>query len=905
MNRAVMVNRKWVFTFQEGHAKMVDLLGGKGANLAEMTRAGLAVPPGFTVTTEACLTYFKDGNRLNDVMLHQILMGLAQLEREKGQVFGERDKPLLVSVRSGSVTSMPGMMDTILNVGLNDETVVGISELTGNPRFAFDCYRRLIQMFGHVVMGVESHLFEQQLDRMKTREGVLRDEEISAAGLQQLVQEYKLLVLLKTGKGFPQNVVDQLRLAIEAVFSSWNNARAQVYRRMHRIPDDQGTAVNIQSMVFGNMGETCGTGVVFTRNPSTGENILFGEFLLNAQGEDVVAGIRTPMPIAMLEQVMPDAYDELQRTVKQLEFHYQDIQDIEFTIEHHKLYLLQTRSGKRNAQAALKIAVDLVHEGIITKRQAIERIDPMHLEQLLHRAIREDAQQAVAKGLPASPGAAVGQVALDAETAALWGKEGKRVILVRPETTPEDIEGVLASEGVATLRGGMTSHAAVVARGMGKPCVCGCETIEFLASERGIRIGSQTIHEGDWMTIDGHRGLICLGELELKEPEMTEALMELLAWADEVRTLRILANADHPYDAQVARQYGAEGIGLCRTEHMFFDKERLPIVQRMILAEHTDARRDALAQLLPMQQSDFEGMLEAMNGLPVTIRLLDPPLHEFLPKRKELQERLQHLRGLHGTDQEIAGIEATMKKVEALEEINPMLGQRGCRLGIVYPEVYDMQIEAIFKAAASCLKRGIAVLPEIMIPLVGHVTELKFFRERIEQIASEMLSKKQLQQCAYRVGTMIEVPRAALTAHQIAVHADFFSFGTNDLTQMTLGYSRDDAEGKFMSQYLDRRILAHNPFQVLDEEGVGQLIQIANTTGKSVKPELKAGVCGEHGGDPQSIRFCHAIGLEYVSCSPYRIPLARIAAAQAVIAEERQGVEEAMAESLLAERMHA
>ncbi|MFD0617932.1 pyruvate, phosphate dikinase [Paenibacillus sp. GCM10027629] len=893
MNMATMVNRKCVFAFQEGHAKMVDLLGGKGANLAEMTRAGLSVPPGFTVTTEACLAYFRDGNQLNDDVMHQILMGLAQLEREKGQFFGERDKPLLISVRSGSVTSMPGMMDTILNVGLNDETVVGISELTGNPRFAFDCYRRLIQMFGHVVMGVDSQLFEHQLERMKKREGVLRDEQISADGLKQLVQEYKLLVQLKTGRIFPQDVVDQLRLAIEAVFSSWNNTRAQVYRRLHRIPDDQGTAVNVQSMVFGNMGDTCGTGVVFTRNPSTGENALFGEFLLNAQGEDVVAGIRTPMPIAALEQVMPDVYHELQRTVKQLELHYQDIQDIEFTIEHNKLYLLQTRSGKRNAQAALKIAVDLVREGIITKRQAIERIDPMHLEQLLHRAISEEAQQqSLAKGLPASPGAAVGQVAFHADTAVAWSKEGKRVILVRPETTPEDIEGVLASEGVVTLRGGMTSHAAVVARGMGKPCVCGCETIQFLEAEHCIQIGNQVIQEGDWVTIDGHRGLICLGEFELKEPEMTQELSELLAWADEVRALRVLANADHPHDAQVARQFGAEGIGLCRTEHMFFDKERLPVVQRMILADHAEARRDALAQLLPMQQSDFEGMFEAMEGLPVTIRLLDPPLHEFLPKRKELQDRLQELRGQVGMAREIAGVEAAMKKVEALEEVNPMLGQRGCRLGIVYPEVYDMQIEAIFKAAASCLERGIIVRPEIMIPLVGHVTELKFFRDRIEQIAGQILSKMQLQLCAYKVGTMIEVPRAALTARQIAVHADFFSFGTNDLTQMTLGYSRDDAEGKFLSQYLDHRILPHNPFQVLDEDGVGQLIQLANTAGKSVKPQLKAGVCGEHGGDPQSIQFCHAIGLEYVSCSPYRIPLARIAAAQAVIAQERS-VEEA------------
>jgi pyruvate,orthophosphate dikinase len=879
------MTQKLVYSFHEGNAKMKALLGGKGANLAEMTRAQLPVPPGFTITTEACLAYFKQGYRISDELFQQISEALKQLENEKGQTFGDASRPLLVSVRSGSVTSMPGMMDTILNLGLNDDTVEGLAALTKNPRFAYDCYRRLMQMFGNVVLGIESVHFEQLLHRLKEKEGIKNDQDITAEGWKRLIADYKQCILAKSGRAFPQNVMEQLRLAVEAVFKSWNNPRAQVYRKMNRIPDDQGTAVNIQSMVFGNMGNDCGTGVVFTRNPSSGENAFFGEYLMNAQGEDVVAGVRTPLSIAALKEEMPGIYDQLFRVAKQLEKHYKDMQDIEFTVEKNKLYLLQTRNGKRNAQAALKIAVDMVREGLLTKTEALQRIEVAHLDQLLHRGIDENAiKDVLAKGLPASPGAAVGQLVFDADSAVEWSRAGKTVILARPETTPEDIHGVLASEGILTSRGGMTSHAAVVARGMGKPCVCGCEELRIIPEEKRMTIGNRNIEEGEWITLDGATGRVIAGSIPLKEAEMTEELQEMLQWADEIRTLKVFANADNPHDAKIARQFGAQGIGLCRTEHMFFSPNRLPVVQQMILADNAEERKQALRKLLPMQQSDFEGMFREMDGLPVTIRLLDPPLHEFLPNAAELQQKLNRMiYEQEGTEEEKEALLQLIRKVHALHEANPMLGQRGCRLGIVYPEIYDMQIEAIFKAASRCIDQGVTVIPEIMIPLVGHASELKVLRELVDSVAEQVLGTEKKRDCPYKVGTMIEVPRAALTARQIVAYADFFSFGTNDLTQMTFGYSRDDAEGKFLSHYIDQKLLPHNPFQVLDTDGVGQLIELAVSAGRSVKPALKTGVCGEHGGDKESIFFCHRTGLDYVSCSPFRIPLARIAAAQACI----------------------
>lgn len=871
---------KWVYAFTEGNAQMRALLGGKGANLAEMTRAGLPVPPGFTITTEACRAFFQADHRISDELRQQIGSALKQLEREKEQMFGSAQHPLLVSVRSGSVTSMPGMMDTILNIGLNDDTVEGLAALTNNPRFAYDCYRRLIQMFGNVVMGIEPIHFEQLLHRLKKQLGVQEDREVSADGWKRLIAEYKECIEAKAGRAFPQQVQEQLLLAVEAVFASWHNPRAEVYRRLNGIPDEQGTAVNVQSMVFGNRGDDCGTGVVFTRNPSTGENRLFGEYLINAQGEDVVSGARTPLAISALRDQWPDIYRQLEQVCKQLEAHYKDMQDIEFTVENGKLYVLQTRNGKRNAQAALTIAVDLVREGTLDKQEALLRIEALHLDQLLHTRLDEGAATDVlAVGLPASPGAAAGIAALDADTAAAWSKAGKRVILVRPETTPEDIHGVLVSEGVLTSRGGMTSHAAVVARGMGKPCVCGCEQLHIDMERRSIAVGDRTIAEGEWITLDGASGRVIAGEVPLKEAAMTDELRQMLQWADEVRTLQVFANADNPEDAQIARRFGAQGIGLCRTEHMFFAPSRLAVMQRLIMADTPEERTEALQQLLPMQQADFAGMLAAMEGLPVTIRLLDPPLHEFLPKAGELQQKLEQA----SEEGEKDALRRMIRKVHELHEANPMLGQRGCRLGIVFPEIYEMQIEALFRAASDCMDRGIRVLPEIMIPLVGHVSELKVLRELVDQVADRVLGAERKRACPYKVGTMIEVPRAALTAGQIAEYADFFSFGTNDLTQLTFGYSRDDAEGKFLTHYIDRKLLPHNPFQVLDTEGVGQLIELAVSSGRSVRPSMKTGVCGEHGGDKDSIAFCHRTGLDYVSCSPYRIPMAIIAAAQAAI----------------------
>ncbi len=883
---------KQVFDFHEGNASMKSVLGGKGAHLAEMTRAGLQVPPGFTISTAACLSYFQGNEGLSEELWQETQSALRRLEERKGQRLGNADNPLLVSVRSGSVTSMPGMMDTLLNLGLNDETVQGLARQTGNARFAYDCYRRLLQMFGEVVLGIEGFRFEKILSRVKSARGAETDQQLSEDGLCELIEEYKGCIVARAGRPFPEDVHEQLRLAIQAVFSSWHNPRAKFYRQLNRIPDDQGTAVNIQSMVFGNLGSDCGTGVVFTRNPSTGEKELYGEYLIDAQGEDVVAGSRTPQPVASLRNDMPATYEELLRVAKRLEQHYRDMQDIEFTVEKGKLYILQTRNGKRNAQAAVKVAVDLVKEGVITREEALQRIEASHLDQLLHRGIDESAvADMLATGLPASPGAASGRAAFDADTAARWSRDGIKVLLVRPETTPEDIHGVLVSEGVVTSRGGMTSHAAVVARGMGKPCVCGCESLDIDEECGQMTVGSRTVKEGDLLTIDGASGRVIVGEVPLREPKMTEQLSELLGWADAIRTLEVRANADNPDDARTGRQFGAQGIGLCRTEHMFFAPDRLPVVQRMIVADDDAERNKALAQLLPMQQSDFEGMFEQMNGLPVTIRLLDPPLHEFLPQEKELLKRLEELADTvepgEAEKADKKAIEATLRKVRSLAEVNPMLGLRGCRLGLVHPEIYDMQAEAIFRAASRCRERGISVELEIMVPLVGHANELETLRNRIDHAARRVKEEEGGREAAYKVGTMIEVPRAALTAGQIARHADFFSFGTNDLTQMTYGYSRDDAEGKFLTHYLDHKLLQVNPFQSLDTDGVGKLIEWGVSSGRAEKPELKTGICGEHGGDKESIFFCHRVGLNYVSCSPFRLPMARIAAAQAAIAYGR------------------
>ncbi|OXM82715.1 pyruvate, phosphate dikinase [Paenibacillus rigui] len=876
-----------VMPFEQGNKTMKKLLGGKGANLAEMTHLGLPVPPGFTITTDVCRAYYAGNRQLPSGLFEEVLEALHRLEEAKGERFGDSLKPLLISVRSGSVDSMPGMMDTILNLGLNDDTVEGLAKVTGDERFAYDCYRRLIHMFGNVVFELEGYPFEFILQQTKKRHGVNEDHQLTASALQGLIQEYKAVIAKHAGRPFPQAVEEQLKLAVEAVFRSWNNQRARIYRKIHQIPDEQGTAVNIQAMVFGNRGEGCGTGVVFTRNPSTGEPHLYGEFLINAQGEDVVAGIRTPVPIARLAEELPQAYEQLVAAAAALERHYRDMQDIEFTVEQGKLYLLQTRNGKRTAQAAVQLAVAFVKEGTITKEEAIGRIEPFHLDQLLHRAIDPACEPDVlAVGLPASPGAATGQAVFDADTAEAWARTGKKVILVRSETTPEDIHGVLAAEGVLTSRGGMTSHAAVVARGMGKPCVCGCEPIRLRDGAFEVVVAEQvtaTIGEGDWVSIDGATGRVIRGVVQLREPELTAELEELLAWADDVRRLQVYTNADTPEDARRARSFGAEGIGLCRTEHMFMSPDRVPVVQAMILAERPEEREAALAQLLPMQQHDFEGIFRAMAGLPVTIRLLDPPLHEFLPNLEQLSIQHALLQQRGGEAADMQRIEKLLRKVRSLHEMNPMLGTRGCRLGLLYPEIYEMQVEALFRAALTCLEEQLEVIPDVMIPLVGHAVELKLMRELVDRKASEVLGARR-SELTYRVGTMIEVPRAAITAAQIAKHADFFSFGTNDLTQMTLGYSRDDAEGKFLTHYVEQKLLPANPFQVLDREGVGMLVHWATEQGKSVKPELKTGICGEHGGDKESIFFCHEQGLDYVSCSPYRVPLARIAAAQAALA---------------------
>ncbi|KKM11510.1 pyruvate phosphate dikinase [Clostridiales bacterium PH28_bin88] len=878
-----MGNKQYVYLFTEGKAGMKSLLGGKGANLAEMTNIGLPVPPGLTITTEACNDYNRLGKIFPEGLEEEIKTKLAAVESEVGKKFGDPSNPLLVSVRSGAPVSMPGMMDTILNLGLNDVTVQGLIAATRDERFAMDCYRRFIQMFSDVVLGIEHHRFETILEEEKEQAGVRFDHQLDATVLHRVVGAYKKLVTRHAGREFPQDPIVQLMMAVRAVFESWNNQRAIVYRKINKIPDDLGTAVNVQSMAYGNMGNDCGTGVAFTRNPSTGERVLYGEYLLNAQGEDVVAGIRTPQPIDKLEEEMPEVYRQFADTCALLEKHYRDMQDIEFTIERGRLYMLQTRTGKRTAAAAIKIAVDMVREGLITREEALLRVDPTQLDQLLHRRIDPGAKlRVIAQGLPASPGAASGTVVFDADEAEQMGNDGQRVILVRTETTPDDIHGIVAAQGVLTSRGGMTSHAAVVARGMGKPCVCGCESIKIEYEAGRFNVNGLVVKAGDVISIDGATGRVILGEVPMIEPQLSSEFQTMLAWADETRRLGVRANADTPEDASKAREFGAAGIGLCRTEHMFMAQDRLPIVQEMILATTQEEREAALARLLPMQQGDFYGILKAMAGFPVTIRLLDPPLHEFLPNAEELLVEITTLK-LTGGDQEvIAGREELLKKVRGLSEFNPMLGHRGCRLGITFPEVYAMQSRAVFGAVVQLVKEGYEVIPEVEIPLVGNVKELTFLKEQTVRIAEEVMRATGVK-FEYTVGTMIEVPRACATADEIAEEADFFSFGTNDLTQTTLGFSRDDAEGKFLPAYLQQKILQDNPFAVLDREGVGKLMRMAVELGRKTKADLPIGICGEHGGEPSSIEFCHLIGLDFVSCSPYRVPIARLAAAQAAI----------------------
>ncbi|HEY9900220.1 MAG TPA: pyruvate, phosphate dikinase [Pantanalinema sp.] len=875
---------KPIYLFEEGDATMRDLLGGKGANLAEMTRAGLPVPPGFTITTRVCNQYEANGSRLPEGLVEGVTKALATVEEKVAKRFGDPENPLLVSVRSGAKFSMPGMMDTILNLGLNDRTVQGVIAQTGNPRFAYDAYRRFIAMFSNVVLDLKLHHFEAKLEQFKHRDGVTEDTALSTETLQEVVAAYKAMVLKELGKPFPEDPHAQLTMAIEAVFRSWGNPRAITYRNHNKIAHDLGTAVNVQSMVFGNMGEDSGTGVAFTRNPSTGENVLYGEYLLNAQGEDVVAGLRTPQPIATLEASLPEVYAQFVAIARRLEGHYRDMQDLEFTIERGKLYMLQTRNGKRTAQASVKIAVDLAEEGVISREEALSRVEACKLNELLHRRIDPSAVlDVLAKGLPASPGAATGKVVFDADDAERLGKEGERVILVRVETCPDDIHGMIQAQGVLTSRGGMTSHAAVVARGMGKPCVAGCENLKVDLEARAFEAAGRRFVEGDVVSINGSTGEVIAGEVPMIEPELTPEFRQLMEWADAVRRLAVRTNADTPEDAAKAREFGAQGIGLCRTEHMFMQSDRLPVMQRMILAETEAERRAALSELLPFQRDDFRGIFEAMAGCPVTIRLLDPPLHEFLPNQVALACEVAVLKATDPKNPELPSKETLLKKVNNLHEANPMMGLRGCRLGLTFPEINEMQVQAIMEAACMLAKQGVEVYPEIMIPLVGHVNELVAAKTHLEEVAEATMARLGVK-VAYAFGTMIEIPRAALTADQIAEHAEFFSFGTNDLTQMTFGYSRDDAEGKFLTTYLERKILLDNPFETLDQEGVGELMKMAVSKGRRVRPGLKLGICGEHGGDPSSVEFADAIGLDYVSCSPYRVPIARLAAAHAVLA---------------------
>jgi pyruvate, orthophosphate dikinase len=900
---------KYVYSFgggkAEGSGGMKDVLGGKGAGLAEMTNAGLPVPPGFTIATSACRLYFENGNQTPDVITQEYLKALDRLERETQKKLGNPSAPLLVSVRSGAKFSMPGMMDTILNLGMNDEIAEAFAAKSGNSRWAYDSYRRFIQMFGNVVLDIEKHQFDQVFDGQKKKRHTKLDTDLTADDLKQVIAGYKKVVRKETGKDFPQEPRAQLALAIEAVFRSWYNARAATYRRMNKIADDLGTAVNVQMMVFGNMGETSGTGVGFTRNPATGVKEFYGEFLMNAQGEDVVSGVRTPVPIGELEKINPEAYHQLREITARLEQHYRDVQDFEFTIEEGKLYMLQTRNGKRTGPAAVKIAVDMTSEGLISNREAVMRVEPEQLNQLLHPVLDESqGVNVITTGLPASPGAAVGRVVFTADEAVAQGKT-EPVILVRAETVPDDIHGMEVAQGILTSRGGMTSHAAVVTRGMGKCCVAGAGDCEVDEKKKDLRIGKHVIKEGDWISLDGSTGRVVLGKVPTKEPDPSSGdFATFMGWADEYRDLGVRANADIPRDATVARKFGAEGIGLCRTEHMFFAQDRLPHVQRMIMAckETSDPkearglekeRRAALSKLLPMQRKDFFGLFKAMNGLPVTIRTLDPPLHEFLPKREQLMVEVAVLEATGKKGAKLSQAKRMLAIVEGLHEFNPMLGLRGCRLGILYPEITEMQVRAIFEAACDCKKQGIDAKPEVMIPLVGEVRELALQKEIVTKVAEDVFAKKGVE-VEYLVGTMIELPAAALSAEEIAGEAEFFSFGTNDLTQTTFGLSRDDC-GKIIAAYVKQKIWPADPFAVLDPKRVGRLLKIATSEGRKARPKLKVGICGEHGGDPASIETCADAGLDYVSCSPYRVPIARLAAAQAALKREEAATPKAKA----------
>ncbi len=876
-------SKKLVYFFgngkAEGKADMKMLLGGKGANLCEMTNLGIPVPPGFTITTEVCDLYYKNNKKWPAGLEEQVLENLKKLEKAMNAGFGDRDNPLLVSVRSGAAVSMPGMMDTVLNLGLNSEVVQGIIIKTENERFAWDSYRRFIQMFGDVVMGVEHDAFEHILSTKKKQVGAAQDMDLSAADLKEIVRQYKKVYKDHTGEEFPQDPVEQLFKAINAVFQSWNNPRANKYRELNNIKGLIGTAVNVQAMVFGNMGETSGTGVCFSRDPSTGEKVFYGEYLINAQGEDVVAGIRTPKPLNILKKDMPEVYRELVGYKDKLEKHYRDMQDMEFTIQEGKLYILQTRSGKRTAKAAVKIACDFVREKMINEQQAILRVQPKQLDQLLHPTFDPKVKKKkIAKGLPASPGAASGEVVFTAEHAEELAKKGSKVILVREETSPEDIAGMNAAQGILTARGGMTSHAAVVARGMGKCCVAGVSELQIDYDKKLFKTGEAEVREGDWISLDGSLGEVYLGQVKTVEPELDADFERLMKWADKVRKIAVRTNADTPTDAQVARKFGAEGIGLCRTEHMFFEADRIIAMREMILAETKEDREKALGKLLPIQRRDFEGIFVAMEGLPVTVRLLDPPLHEFLPHEEESQQEMAKVMGV--------SLETINHKVHLLNEFNPMLGHRGCRLGITYPEIYEMQVRAIVEAALNVKRKGVKVHPEIMIPLVGTLKEFTFLKERSLKVINKIFEERK-EKIAYSIGTMIEVPRAALVADEIAREAEFFSYGTNDLTQMTYGFSRDDA-AVFLEHYLSLEIIEKDPFQSIDTEGVGLLMKMGIEKGRRTRPALKVGICGEQGGDPDSVSFCNSVGMNYVSCSPYRVPIARLAAAQAFLKQQQK-----------------
>lgn len=873
------MDNKFVYSFHEGSKEMKSLLGGKGANLAEMTNIGLPVPPGFTITTKACINFYDEGKTLWPSLIDEIKLHLAEVEKTLNKRFSDEENPLLVSVRSGAVFSMPGMMDTILNLGLNDKAVKGLAKSTGNERFAYDSYRRFIQMFSDVAMEIPKVRFESLLEEMKENKGVHNDTDLDSEDLKALVEMYKKVYFEEKHEEFPQDPMKQLELAIKAVFESWNNPRAMIYRKLNDIPHDLGTAVNVQSMVFGNMGDKSGTGVAFTRNPADGENKLFGEFLINAQGEDVVAGIRTPNEISELKDIMPEVYSQFVDATKKLEHHYKDMQDIEFTIENERLFLLQTRAGKRTAHAAINVAVDLVDENLISKEEAIMRIEPNQLDQLLHPMFEPKAladAQIIAKGLPASPGAASGKIYFHADDVVAAKARGEKSILVRQETSPEDIEGMVAAEGILTARGGMTSHAAVVARGMGKCCVAGCSEIRVDETSKIIKVKNEIIKEGEFISLDGSAGTVYRGEIIKIQPELSGNFEKFMTWVDEFRRLKVRTNADTPKDAAQAVVFGAEGIGLCRTEHMFFDEKRIPAVRRMIVSTTLEERKKALDELLPMQRKDFYEIYEAMGERPVTVRLLDPPLHEFLPHGDEDIKSLAESMNI--------AFEDLKDRIEDLAEFNPMLGHRGCRLAVTYPEIYRMQTRAIIEAALDIKKSGMeSILPEIMIPLIGDVVELKYVKKEIEE-EIQLVFEERNDKVNYLIGTMIEVPRAAITADEIATEAEFFSFGTNDLTQMGYGFSRDDA-GKFLSDYESKGIFEKSPFEVLDQKGIGKLMEIAVDLGKKTRANIKLGICGEHGGEPSSVEFCHRLGLDYVSCSPYRVPIARLAAAQAVIKE--------------------